>query len=138
MSYQSHSFDPTLYANFGMLSGEAVYRPDEVTDVLECDIGHVYDLIRLKKLRASNIGTSKKPIWRIRHSAIVAFLAENENTQTPPEATEYPRPVKAKSVRPPKTTKAKPLGPLVRAAGGLDDSFAARYAARRAGQAQGD
>jgi hypothetical protein len=105
----------------GVLDDERIYSAAQVAnDVLACDIGHVYDLIRLGKLRASNISTGRRPIWRIRHSALDAFLAENENQP----------PVVAAPVRPP-VDKARD-----RAQDG-GGGFAERYAARQAARSRG-
>jgi hypothetical protein len=73
-----HSAD--FCASFGLLNEEPIYRPEEVAGILECDIGHIYDLIRAKKLRAADISTGRKPIWRIRHSAIIAMLEADQST----------------------------------------------------------
>jgi len=139
MTFQFHHL--AMCASFGMLGQEPIYRPDEVTGILNCDIGHVYDLIKREKkkpgtgLRASNISTGQKPVWRIRHSAILEFMAENENTkrssETSPQTTETPRPVRLKPARN-RTATAKPVDTLRDKAEGLSDSFAARYAARKA------
>jgi hypothetical protein len=72
-------FSPLACSNFGTFDDEAIYTVREVADdILECEIGHVYDLISKGRLEAANIGLGTKRIYRIRASAIRAFFAAGE------------------------------------------------------------
>jgi excisionase family DNA binding protein len=112
-------------STFGVLGEERIYTAQEVAKILDCDLGHVYDLIRSRRLRASNISTGKCPVWRIRESSIRTFFAANENDQ--PEVPSVPQKVKV-----PKKT-AKLVDTLRDKAAGHIGSFAEAYAARKAG-----
>lgn len=73
------SYLALISANFGIFDNDPVYTVREVAnDILECDVGHVYDLISERKLKAINVGVGKKPNYRIRASAIRAFFAAGE------------------------------------------------------------
>ncbi len=73
------SVSPLSFSHFGTFDDEAVYTAREVAeDILECDIGHVYDLIAEGRLKAINIGVGAKASYRIRSSAIRAFFAAGE------------------------------------------------------------
>jgi hypothetical protein len=89
-------------------------------------LSHVYDLIRTRRLRASNISVGKRPVWRIQESALRAFLAANENCPTAVPASQ-PVPqntkLKAKTAKPVSASRGEAVGP--------DSSFAVRYMARK-------
>ncbi len=52
-----------------------VLLPGQVADLLSVNVDHVYSLIRDGKLRAINIGRSKrKPIYRIRREDALSFI----------------------------------------------------------------
>jgi hypothetical protein len=116
----------SLCLSFGMFADEPIYRVDEVAGILECDIGHVYDLINLEKnepgsgLVAVNIGASRKPIYRVRHSALLQFF-QRRSTQLARDALTESQP------------RAERNGKIIDAPGncaeGRDDSFSARRAA---------
>jgi excisionase family DNA binding protein len=115
------------FAEFGVLGDERIFSAQEVAQVLDCDLGHVYDLIQKRRLRASNISVGKRPVWRIKESALRAFLAANENCPVTLSASQAaPQNEKCKA----KTTK--PIDALRDTATGPNLSFAVRYLASKA------
>jgi excisionase family DNA binding protein len=115
------------FAEFGVLDDERIFTAQEVAQALDCNLGHVYDLIGKRRLRASNISVGKRPVWRIKESALRAFLAANENS---PIAISASQPVHRKVKSNAKT--AKPADTLRDEAVSLKSSFAVRYMARKA------
>jgi excisionase family DNA binding protein len=102
-------------SNFGTLGDERIYSVTEVATILEVDQGHVYDLIKAGRLRASNIGTGSKPLYRIRKSAIVAFLDNMEAKPEPKRDFVVESPTRARRKARPLAssgTKAEALSPF--------------------------
>ena len=117
-----------------MFGDEPVYRVDEVANILECDPGHVYDLIKLEKsqpgcgLIAMDISTSRKPTYRIRHSALLRFF-EQRATRASRDSVMESHPRIKRTARHVNTAKEEVEKP--------SRSFAERYAARRATHGNG-
>jgi hypothetical protein len=127
-------FQPSLCLSFGIFGEERIYRVEEVASILECDPGHVYDLIKLEKsqpgcgLIALNIGTSRKPTYRVRHSALAWFF-EQRATQPARDSVVESHPRTKRTARHGNAMKEEPERP----SGG----FAERYVARRARHSNG-
>lgn len=53
-------------------------RPKKVAEILDCDEDHVTNLIRKKRLPATNIGTgSQRKEWRVSEEDLSDFLKQN-------------------------------------------------------------
>ncbi|SMP41601.1 Helix-turn-helix domain-containing protein [Neorhodopirellula lusitana] len=52
--------------------------PAAVAEMLSVKVEHVYQLITSKQLKASNISTGKKAVWRIQVSEVESFLARRQ------------------------------------------------------------
>jgi hypothetical protein len=117
-----------------MFRDEPMYRVEEVARILDCDSGHIYDLIKLEKrqpgsgLVAVNIGASSKPTYRIRDSALARFFEQR--------ATQIARESVTES-SPHARLTSKSANALGGATNTLSESFAEQYVARQAMQGKG-
>ena len=53
---------------------------DQVADALQVNTKTVYQWIKEKRLKASNIGTKRKAIWRIKREDFNSFLEQGSST----------------------------------------------------------
>jgi hypothetical protein len=119
-----HQLDQTF--SFGTFGDERIYRIQEVASILECNPGHIYDLIKLEKVQpgsgliAVDIGTARKPKYRIRHSALLRFFVQRETQSAGNSVMETKSKGKTKRLNALKEKNPKP-----------GRNFAERYIAQR-------
>ena len=53
------------------------YTADDLAVLLKCSYRTVLNLIKCGKLRAVNVGTYKRPTWRIYDGELQRFMAES-------------------------------------------------------------
>lgn len=68
-------------------SGEHLYEVKEVAEILAVDERLVIRAIVDGRLATTNVGSGRRPLWRIRESAVEAFLSPTEHPRASSPST---------------------------------------------------
>lgn len=78
--YAVYSSKQTLKTR-GLNSMADILTVEQVAQELQVNVKTVYQLIKSKRLKATNIGTSRKINWRIERKDLNDFLAQGKTDQ---------------------------------------------------------